>query len=86
MARAKKNGTYLNVCIENSIYEQLNEICADAGQTKTIVVERALNSYFCDYREKQKNLRNWGENRITAFERGYYHETHSEGRKNRSDV
>ena len=37
MARAKKNGTYLNVCIENSIYEQLNEICADAGQTKTIV-------------------------------------------------
>ena len=48
MARAKKNGTYLNVCIENSIYEQLNEICADAGQTKTIVVERALKSYFCD--------------------------------------
>lgn len=57
MARAKKNGTYLNVCIENSIYEQLNEICADAGQTKTIVVERALNSYFCDYREKQRKLK-----------------------------
>lgn len=57
MARAKKNGTYLNVCIENSIYEQLNEICADAGQTKTIVVERALNFYFCDYREKQKKLK-----------------------------
>lgn len=57
MARAKKNGTYLNVCIENSIYEQLNEICADAGQTKTIVVERALNSYFCDYRENQRKLK-----------------------------
>ena len=66
MARAKKNGTYLNVCIENSIYEQLNEICADAGQTKTIVVE--------------------GENRIAAFERGHYHETYSESRKNRSDI
>ncbi len=56
MARAKKNGTYLNVCIENSIYEQLNKVCEDAGQTKTIVVERALGSYFQEYIEKQKKL------------------------------
>ncbi|MDD3138891.1 MAG: hypothetical protein PHX08_07965 [Lachnospiraceae bacterium] len=56
MARPKKNGTYLNVCIDNSIYEKLNEICEDAGQTKTIVVERALDSYFSDYREKQRKL------------------------------
>lgn len=56
MARTKKNGTYLNVCIDNLIYEQLNEICEDAGQTKTIVVERALDSYFYDYREKQRKL------------------------------
>ncbi|MEG1958126.1 MAG: RepB family protein [Lachnospiraceae bacterium] len=56
MARAKKNGTYLNVCIENLIYEQLNEVCEDAGQTKTIVVERALDSYFREYKEKQKKL------------------------------
>lgn len=56
MARAKKNGTYLNVCIEKDIYEQLTEICENAGQTKTVVVERALNSYFDEYREKQKIL------------------------------
>lgn len=56
MAREKKNGTYLNVRIENSIYEQLNEICDEAGQTKTIVVERALDSYFYDYKEKQRKL------------------------------
>ena len=61
MARAKKNGTYLNVCIENSIYEQLNEICKDAGQPQTIVVERALDSYFCDYREKQRKLDELGQ-------------------------
>ncbi|MDD3416281.1 MAG: hypothetical protein PHY47_20155 [Lachnospiraceae bacterium] len=61
MARAKKNGTYLNVCIENTIYEQLKEICQDAGQTKTIVVERALDSYFCDYREKQRKLNELGQ-------------------------
>ena len=56
MDREKKNGTYLNVCIENSIYEQLNKVCEDAGQTKTIVVERALGSYFQEYIEKQKKL------------------------------
>lgn len=56
MARAKKNGTYLNVCIENSIYKQLNEICEDAGQTKTTVVERALNSHFCNYREIKRKI------------------------------
>lgn len=44
------------MCIDNLIYEQLNEICEDAGQTKTIVVERALDSYFYDYREKQRKL------------------------------
>lgn len=26
-----KDDTYLNVCIENSIHEQLSEICANAG-------------------------------------------------------
>lgn len=57
MARPKKNGTYLNICIDNSIYKQLNEICKDAGQTKTIVVERALDSYFYDYKEKQIKLK-----------------------------
>ena len=56
MEKEKKNGTYLNVCIENSIYEQLNKVCEDAGQTKTIVVERALGSYFQEYIEKQKKL------------------------------
>lgn len=36
MARQKKNGTYLNVCIESLIYERLEKLCADAGQTKTV--------------------------------------------------
>lgn len=42
MARAKKNGTYLNICIESPIYEKLEALCVDAGQTKTKAVERAL--------------------------------------------
>lgn len=54
MARPKKNGTYLNVCIETSIYKRLEKICIEAGQTKTIAVERALKSYFDEYDEKQR--------------------------------
>lgn len=57
MARPKKNGTYLNVCIEKPIYERLEILCADAGQTKTTAVERALTRYLDDYEEKQRILR-----------------------------
>ncbi len=57
MARPKKNGTYLNVCIETPIYERLESFCMDAGQSKTIAVERALMLYLDAYEEKQKILR-----------------------------
>lgn len=57
MPRAKKNGTYLNVCIETSIYEKLERFCEDAGQTKTIAVERALSEYVENYEKKQQMLR-----------------------------
>ena len=60
MARPKKNGTYLNVCIETPIYERLVAVCEDAGQTKTVAVERALTLYLEDYEEKQKLLRELG--------------------------
>ncbi len=60
MARPKKNGTYLNVCIETPIYERLVALCEDAGQTKTVAVERALTLYLEDYEEKQKLLRELG--------------------------
>lgn len=57
MARPKKNGTYLNVCIETPIYERLEVFCDDAGQTKTVAVERALKLYLDDYEAKQEKLR-----------------------------
>lgn len=57
MARPKKNGVYLNVCIEKPIYERLEALCEDAGQTKTVAVERALSAYFDNYDEKQKLLK-----------------------------
>ncbi len=57
MARPKKNGTYLNVCIETPIYERLEAMCDDAGQSKTVAVERALTLYLNEYDERQKKLR-----------------------------
>ena len=56
MARPKKNGTYLNVCIESPIYERLAQFCEDAGQPKTVAVERALTAYLDDYDAKQELL------------------------------
>ena len=57
MARAKKDGLALNVRIDAGIYHELESICDDAGQTKTKVVERALQAYFSDYRSKQEKLK-----------------------------
>lgn len=56
MAKPKKNGTYLNVCIESSIYKRLDSYCEIAGQPKTIAVERALTAYLDNYEEKQRKL------------------------------
>lgn len=56
MPRQKKDGTYLNVRIESSIYDRLCGICDEAGQTKTVVVERALENYFEKFEEQKKIL------------------------------
>lgn len=66
MARQKKNGTYLNVCIETPIYERLEALCEDAGQTKTVAVERALTAYLDDYADKQRKLKALEENYHTG--------------------
>lgn len=56
MARPKKNGKYLNVCIQEEIYKKLEELCMEAGQTKTTAVERALTQYIESYGAMQERL------------------------------
>lgn len=51
MAKGKKNGKYLNVCIDADIYERLASYCDRAGQSKTVAVERIL-AEFLDRFEK----------------------------------
>lgn len=57
MPREKKDGIYLNIRVETSIYKKLQEVCEEAGQLKTTVVERALAAYFEEYDRKQEILR-----------------------------
>lgn len=53
MARPSKNGTYLNVYIETSIYEELSELCNEVSQSKTIAVERAFTTYWENHEKTQ---------------------------------
>ena len=55
--QSEKDGVYLNVRIETPIYKKLQEVCEEAGQLKTTVVERALAAYFEEYDRKQEILR-----------------------------
>lgn len=57
MPRAKKDYLCLNVKIDDEICHKLTEVITEAGQTKTMVVERALQAYFGDYDAKQRILR-----------------------------
>lgn len=56
MPRAKKDHSCLNIKIDAVLYRKLMEVSEEAGQTKTMVVERALQGYFTDYDMKQRIL------------------------------
>lgn len=57
MPRSRKDNESLNIRIDSSINHMLAKVSAEAGQTKTIIVERALRAYFDDYYDKQEKLR-----------------------------
>ena len=45
MAREKKDGRHINLYIQREIIEMLEQYCEEAGQTKTVAIERALKKY-----------------------------------------
>lgn len=49
MPKAKKDGRHLNLYIERTVIEQLEQYCEDVGQTKTIAIERILTKHLNDY-------------------------------------
>lgn len=54
MPRPKKNGQYLNLKINQDIYDRFSDYVDEMGQTKTIALERILKKYLDDYEEQKK--------------------------------
>ena len=49
MARAKKDGRYINYYIEKEVVDKLDQYCEETGLTKTVAIERILSMYFEEY-------------------------------------
>ena len=54
MARAKKDGISINYFINSELKEKLDAYCEEVGQTRTIVIERALERTFREHEENKK--------------------------------
>ena len=57
MARPRKEGQYINVRVATDVYNRIDEICAEAGHTKSYVVEKALSDFIKEYETKQEALK-----------------------------
>lgn len=49
MARAKKDGQYINCYVEKDVVEKLERYCNATGLTKTVAIERILTKYFDEF-------------------------------------
>ena len=58
MGRPKKDSHALNCNIRADLFTKLEEYCEDMGQTKTIVIERALEKTFKEYEKNKKKIKN----------------------------
>lgn len=55
MARAKKDGVFINYYIKKEIKEKLDKYCDEVGQTNTMAVERILNKFLDEYFNETNN-------------------------------
>ena len=55
MARAKKDGVFINYYIKKDIKEKLDKYCEDVGQTNTMALERILGKYLDEYFKDKEN-------------------------------
>lgn len=51
MARAKKDGVYINYYIQKDIKDRLDRYCEDVGQTNTMAIERILKQFLDEYED-----------------------------------
>lgn len=53
---SRKNYQSLTVRLDKEIYDKLAEYCLVSGQSKTVAVQRAIDSYVDQYYVEQKKL------------------------------
>ena len=53
MSRPTKDSIPVNIKMDSNIYKMLEEYSKEAGQTKTIVIERAVKEYIENHKKKQ---------------------------------
>lgn len=56
MPREKKDAKSFSCKFDRTIYEQLEEFCRLSGQSKTAVVERAVQKYLEENMEKMREF------------------------------
>ncbi len=56
MPREKKDAKSFSCKFDRAIYEQLEEFCRLSGQSKTAVVERAVQKYLEENMEKMREF------------------------------
>lgn len=58
MARAKKDGKYVNIYMERELAEMLKSYADEKGQTVTMAIERILQGFFDDQGITQTDIKN----------------------------
>ena len=52
MVRGKKEGHYINCFVSQQVYDKLEDFVRSSGQSKTRVVEKAIELYIKKWHEK----------------------------------
>lgn len=54
MPREKKNGKHISLLLEQKLYDDLGQYCAETYLTKTATIEKALKQLFEEQKKQKK--------------------------------
>ena len=57
MARARKDGKYINLRIQKAVYQRYEDYCQKEARTKTAALERMISTYLDEYDKNAKKRR-----------------------------
>ena len=57
MPRAKKDAKILNVKLETSVYDRLEQFCEESGMSKTVAAEKIFTQFFDGYFDRPETER-----------------------------